>query len=200
MAHTHAQEAESPIKDTDVQCFLQGIRVAARYTEYTVADALCAYEANRESVLTELRIRKVQENIRNKICGEKNDRVDLVFHRNTHSDIASGMSCLLSEDGDSDAPQPGDPVPEDSSASQNGSVYDSISKDVEYSGAEEPTLFLSSVADIYNQDVPGHVEYAEEVTETAVDDLAILNATQDLIRRKLEKKEERKKFGFEQLM
>lgn len=199
MAHARAP-AESFIKGTDVEHFLQGVRIAPRSTEYSVEEALHAYEARRESVLTELRIRKVQENVRNKICGEKSDRVDLLFHRNTHSDIANDMSGLLSEDGDANASQPGSLVSEDCSSSQSGSEHGSTSEDEEYAGADEPTLFLSSVADIYNQDASEHVEYAEDVAETAVDGLPVLNAAQDLIRRKLEEKEEGKKFGFEQLM
>lgn len=199
MAHAHAP-AESLTKGTDVQHFLQGIRIAPRSAEYSVEDALCAYEAKRESVLTELRIRKVQENVRNKICGEKSDRIDLLFHRNTHADLANDMSSLLSEDGDSSATQPGSLVPDDCCSSQSDSKQDSTSEDKGHADVDEPTLFLSSVADIYNQDAPVHVEYADEVAETAVDGLPVLNAAQDLIRRKLEEKEEGKKFGFEQLM
>eukprot|EP00866_Antonospora_locustae_P002099 jgi/Antlo1/2099/349 len=200
MAHTRAPVTESTIKGTNVQDFLQGIKIVPCSTEYTVDDALCAYEAKRESLFTELRIRKVQDNIRNKIRGKKSNRIDLVFCRNMSSDLGSDMSCLLSKDGDSSVSQAYNMVLKECCASHSGSMYDSTSEDNEYAAMDEPTLFLSSVADIYNQDALERVEYADDVTETTVDGLPVFNAAQDLIRKKLEEKEECKKFGFEQLM
>ncbi|KAL0265577.1 UNVERIFIED_CONTAM: hypothetical protein PYX00_011289 [Menopon gallinae] len=190
MTHTQTPAAEGPRKNQDVQHFLQSIRIMPCASNYTVGDALHAYETRKEVVLSELKIRRVQENVRNKICGERSSRVDLVFHRDTHEDIASDMSCLLSEDGDTCAHSPGDSASEECCSTLSDSMHDSASAEELCTRVGEPSLFLSSVADIYNNDGGEYVEYADEVTVAAVDGLPVFDAAQDLIRRKLEEKDE----------
>lgn len=186
---------------TEAYSFLQNISIPQPKSNYTIEDALRIYESRREAILEDLRIKRVQENIRNKIKNAVSKEVDLIFGKRLAEtmDIEHDMSRLLSDDEEVTgvAPAPREKAARKSLVHSDSEHEESLESDA---SDAEAGLFMSSVADLYRSNTRPRIECAQDVPETTVHKKPLLfSATKDQIAKKLGNKEAKSTFGFTQL-